>query len=335
MGYGERFKAGFMAMGPLALVIIGIVSLSPVIASILTPLISPVYSLIGADPAAFANTILAIDMGGYALAQEMGESREAALFSWIFLGTMMGPTISFTIPVALGLIEKKDHSYFAKGIMIGLITVPIGCFIGGLTAGFSISIMLTNLAPAIVFSMIVAIGLWKIPRYMIGGFAILGKGIEIIALIGLATAVLETLTGFVVIPNMAPISEGIQIVGSIAVFLAGAFPLVTFISRTGKVFLEKLGKALSVNAVSTGGLIASLAHNIPMLTTLKDMEPRGKVINVAFAVSGAFVFGAHLGFVAGLEQEFAFSMVVGKLTGGTTAVLLAIIITKPISDANY
>src|SRR5699024_10312326 len=125
LGYGEHFTDGFKAMGPLTLAMVGIISLAPVIASILTPVISPLYSFIGADPAAFANTILAIDMGGYSLAQEMGEDPEAALFSWVFLGTMMGPTIVFTITVALGIIQQKDHNYFARGVLIGLITLPV------------------------------------------------------------------------------------------------------------------------------------------------------------------------------------------------------------------
>src|SRR5690554_5743006 len=64
-GFGERFKAGFMTMGSLALAMLGIISLAPVIADILLPIISPVYDLVGADPSTFVNTILAIDMGGY------------------------------------------------------------------------------------------------------------------------------------------------------------------------------------------------------------------------------------------------------------------------------
>lgn len=66
-------------------------------------------------------------------------------------------------------------------------------------------------------------------------------------------------------------------------------------------------------------MVASLAHLIPMLALLKDMMPRGKVINVAFAVSAAFVLGSHLGFVAGMKKEMAAAMIIGKLAGGITA----------------
>ncbi|ASK63831.1 ethanolamine utilization protein EutH [Virgibacillus phasianinus] len=324
-GFGNRFSDAFNTMGSLTLAMVGIISLAPVLASLLTPIVAPVYGLIGADPAAFANTILAIDMGGHALAQEMAESPDAALFSWVFLGTMMGPTIVFTIPVALGIIEKEDHAYFAKGVLLGLITIPIGCLIGGLVANLSISMIVKNLFPTMLFSILIALGLWKKPGKMITGFSVFGKFIEIVAIIGLTAISIETLTGITVIPNLTPLSEGIQVVGMIAVFLAGAFPMVMFISTTLKKPLSKMGAMLGISDTSTTGLVASLAHNIPMLTLLKHMEPRGKVINVAFAVSGAFVFGSHLGFVAGINKEVVFAMIVGKLAGGICAIILAII----------
>ncbi|MFC0558804.1 ethanolamine utilization protein EutH [Halalkalibacter alkalisediminis] len=322
-GLGESFTNGFMAMGPLTLAMVGIVSLAPVIAKLVTPFIAPIYGLVGADPAAFANTILALDMGGYALAVEMARSPDAEIFSWVFLGTMMGPTIVFTIPVALGIIDKKDHGYFAKGVLLGIITVPIGCLIGGFVAKLDMQVVMANLIPTMALSLFIALGLWKATVKMIRGFEILGKAIEIIAIIGLTAIIVETLTGFVLIPNMTPLNEGIQIVGMIVIILAGAFPMVTFISSVFKKNLLKMGSRLGINEMSTTGLIASVAHVIPMLAIYKDMEPKGKVINVAFAVSGAFVLGGHLGFVAGMKKEMVFAMIVGKLTAGITAVLLA------------
>lgn len=45
---------------------------------------------------------------------------------------MMGPTIVFTIPVALGIIKKEDRPYLGAGVLAGMITIPIGCIVGGL-----------------------------------------------------------------------------------------------------------------------------------------------------------------------------------------------------------
>ncbi|MBN6205532.1 ethanolamine utilization protein EutH [Ralstonia pickettii] len=329
-GFGERFTAGLMTMGSLALAMIGIISLAPVIAALLLPVITPVYGLIGADPATFANTILAIDMGGHALAETMALTPDAGLFAWVFLGTTIGPTIVFSIPVALGIIKKEDQNYFAQGILIGLMTIPAGTLVGGLAAGFELEMLLRNLFPTIIISLLIGFGLWKKPKMMIKGFSVFGKLVEITAIVGLVAIVIETLTGFVVIPNLAPIEEGIQIVGTIAIFIAGAFPMVLFISRVLKRPLEKLGSYLGINDTATAGLIVSLAHIIPMLALIKEMNPRGKVINVAFGVSAAFVFGSHLGFVAGISPEMVFPMIVSKLLGGVTAVLLALFFLRKV-----
>lgn len=327
-GLGARFTEGFMAMGSLALVMVGIVSLAPVLAKLLVPVVSPVYSWIGADPAAFANTLLAADMGGYALAGQMSSNPQSALFAWVLLGTMMGSTIVFTVPVALGIIGQDDRPYFAKGILIGIATIPVGCLAGGFAAGMDAGMMLINLVPSLVFSIMIGLGLWKFPGPVIRCFFAFGKLIEIVAIIGLAAIAIETLTGFVVIPGLAPISDGVLTVGKIAVILAGAFPMITFITAYFSKYLEKLGRVLGVDRKATAGLIATLAHNIPMFMMLKEMKPRGKVVNVAFAVSGAFVFGGHLAFVAGVNKSMVLAMIIGKLAGGISAVALALLFTK-------
>jgi ethanolamine transporter len=327
MGLGQEFNDGFMAMGSLTMSMVGIISLSPILAGLLGPIVTPIYNLIGADSSGFANMLLALDMGGYALAQEMSINPQAELFSWVFLGTMMGPTFVFTIPVALGIIGREDQQYFAKGILLGIITVPFGCLAGGLVANINIMIIIANLIPTTIFSIAVAIGLWKSTAKMIKGFYFFGRSIEIMAILGLTIIIIETLTGIIIIPGMKPITEGIETVGMIAIVLAGAFPMVAFITRIFKRSLERIGHCLGMNDVSTAGMIASLAHNIPMLIMLKNMDPRGKVVNVAFSVSGAFVFGGHLGFVSSVNKEMVFAMIVGKLVGGIMAVLLAILTT--------
>jgi len=326
-GYGEKFDEGFMAMGSLAIAMVGVVSLAPVLAKILKPVIVPIYSALGADPAMFATTLLANDMGGYPLALELAQSPEAGLFAGLILGAMMGPTIVFTIPVALGIIKKSDHKFLAKGILAGIITIPIGCLAGGLIAGFDIGMILRNLIPIIIVSLLIALGLWKIPNKMINGFTLFGKGVVVVITAGTAAIVIETLTGIVIIPGMAPVWDGIEIVGAIAIMLIGAFPMVHFITQVFKKPLMKMGRMLGMGDMAAAGMVATLANNIPMFGLMKDMDDRGKVINVAFAVSAAFVFGDHLGFTAGVNREMIFPMVVGKLVAGITAVMLAAMIT--------
>ena len=53
-GLGEKFEEGIMAMGSLALAMIGIICLAPVLANLLRPVVVPLYQALGADPAMFA-----------------------------------------------------------------------------------------------------------------------------------------------------------------------------------------------------------------------------------------------------------------------------------------
>lgn len=110
--------------------------------------------------------------------------------------------------------------------------------------------------------------------------------------------------------------------------LAGAFPLVAAITKLFQKPLLALGKLLGMNDVAAAGMVATLANNIPMFGMLKDMDERGKVLNVAFAVSAAFVFGDHLGFTAGFDSTMIFPMIVGKLVGGISAVAVAMLLTR-------
>jgi ethanolamine transporter len=326
IGLGEKFDEGFMAMGALALSMVGVISLAPVLADLLNPVIGPIYRALGADPAMFATTLLACDMGGYPLAVQMAASPEIGNFAGMILGSMMGPTIVFTIPVALGIIDKADRVFLAKGTLVGIVTIPIGSFVGGIVQGLPAMVVVSNLIPVVIVAALIAVGLWKAPDAMVKGFDWFGKGVIAVITLALAAIIIETLTGIVLIPGMAPLNEGVETIGAIAIVLAGAFPMVFVITKYGQKPLMSIGKILGINDVSAAGMVATLANNIPMFTLMKDMDNRGKVINVAFCVSAAFVFGDHLGFCAGVARDMIFPMIVGKLVGGISAVLLAMVI---------
>jgi ethanolamine transporter len=327
-GIGKEFEEGILAMGSLAMAMVGIIALAPVLANLLRPVIVPVYSFLGADPAMFAGTLLACDMGAGPLATELAGSAEAAGLGGVITGSMLGATVVFTIPVALGILDRDDQPALAKGILCGIVTIPIGILVGGLVAGYPFMMVLRNLIPIVLIGALIALGLWKAERAMIRGFSWFGKGVIAVITIGLAASIVEALTGFVLIPGMAPITEGFQTVGAIAIVLAGAFPLVAVLTRLLRKPLLKLGSFLGINDTAAAGLLASLANSIATFGMVKDMDSRGKVVNIAFAVSAAFVFGDHLGFTAGFAPTLLPAMIAGKLAGGVSALAVALWLTR-------
>jgi ethanolamine transporter len=337
-GYGEQFDEGFNAIGPLAAAMAGVVAAAPVLAKVLGPIITPIYTAIGADPSMFATTILACDMGGYPLAMQLASDEAIGNFAGLILGTMMGPTIVFTIPVALGIMKKEDRPFLGAGILAGMITIPIGCIVGGLAMNMtpykiSLGRILINLVPVIVIAALIVAGLWFAPSKMINGFNIFGAGVTIVITIFTAIAVFEYQTGILfplldemVLPDadgVIPLESGLLTCGQIGIVLIGAFPMVKWITNTFGGALTKLGAALGMNDKGSAGMVANLANNIAMFNILHEMNPKGKLLNIAFAVSAAFVFGDHLGFTAGVNKDMIFPVILGKLTAGITAVLLA------------
>ncbi len=342
-GSGGQFEEGFMAMGALGLAMVGMTALAPVLAHVLGPVIIPVYEMLGANPSMFAGTLLACDMGGFFLAKELAGGDVAAwLYSGLILGSMMGPTIVFSIPVALG-------------VLAGIVTIPIGCIAGGLVAmysgvqingqpvEFTFALILMNMIPVIIVAILVALGLKFIPEKMINGFQIFAKFLVALITLGLAAAVVKFLLGWELIPSLDPIfmapgdkpgevMRAIEVIGSISCVLLGAYPMVLLLTRWFEKPLMSVGKVLNMNNIAAAGMVATLANNIPMFGMMKQMDTRGKVINCAFAVSAAFALGDHLGFAAANMNAVIFPMIVGKLIGGVTAIGVAMMLV-PKDDA--
>lgn len=359
LGYGEKFDEGFQAMGSLALAVVGLVSLSPVLLLVLAPIVTPLYNLIGASPAMFPSSFLALDMGGYALATQLaGDDIAVGQYSGLIVASMMGITISFTIPYALQMIKKGDQNLFATGILTGVVTMPVGCLLGGLAMNFtstplSLGALLRNTLPVILLAALVALGMIFNQKLMIRLFSGFGKGLGFIITVSPGIAIFQYLTGlrlplFSLMVEEDPVLGGVPLevslllVGLIAIVLTGAFPMILFLNRRLGRVMDRFGRKTGINSAASTGLLTQLASSIPVWSVLGDMNQRGKLINIAFAVSGSFVFGDALAFAGGANPEMVFPVILAKLSAGVLAVLLTLfmlnknlvkIVENPINTA--
>ena len=339
-GYGAAFDEGFQAMGPLAIAMVGVIAAAPVLSMVLRPIVGPIYQMLGSSPSIFATTLLLADAGGYPLAVELaGENIVMGQFAGIIVGCTMGCILLFDIPVALTLIQKKDRPLLACGILVGVITAPIGCFVGGIVMNvmtdysMHLGTMLLSLLPVILVAVVLAAGLWFKPIALMNGFAKFGAFVTGLIAIFVAIAVFQYETGIrfplfhlmveAGADGVSPLANSIEILGDIAFVLLGAFPMVEFIKRHCGGALAKVGSKLGMNETASAGIVATLANNIPTFQMMKDMNPKGKLMNVAFASCAAFMFGDHLGFVAGVNADMIVPMIFAKLACGLSALALA------------
>ncbi len=320
---GDEFEKGILTLGPLSLSMIGMMTIAPALANWLLPVITPIANLLKFDPSALAGVLIANDMGGANLAKSIAQNDLLGAFHGLCVSSMLGATVSFTIPVALRSASKENHPDVLLGLLCGISTIPVGCFVSGLIMGINALTVLINLIPALVISVIIIIGLIKFPSATIKVFSVFGKIISIIITFGLVLGIFQQLTGKILLKNTAPILESASTVFVICITLAGTFPLIAIISKLLKKPLGLLGKKLNLDDTSVVGLIATLANSIATMESSDKMNKKGRVMNFAFAVSAAFVFGDHLAFTLSFNSSVLIPVIIGKLVAGVSALLVA------------
>ncbi len=329
-GLGKEFEKGFNLLGQLVLSMLGMIIIAPILADILSPLFDFVYNVFGIEPSIIPASLFANDMGGAPLAIEVAKNTQLGTFNGMIVASMMGATISFTIPLALGCLKKERHKELILGLLCGILTIPIGCLIAGFICKIAFIPLLLDLLPLIIFAGIISFGLLRFPNTCIKIFSVLGTLIKIIISIGLMLGITELLLGFKPIKNADSAFNAITICLNASVVMAGTFPFLFVISKALSKPMNKLGGALKVNGYSTVGFISTLANNVSTFDLMKDMDKKGAFINSAFTVSSSFLLADHLAFTMAFMPSFLLPMVIGKLVSGLLAVLLALLIYKRV-----
>jgi ethanolamine transporter len=126
------------------------------------------------------------------------------------------------------------------------------------------------------------------------------------------------------------LDEGFKIIFHIGVVLSGTFPLIAIISKLLKKPFKKLGEKTGLDEASVLGFVATLANSIATIENAGKMNRKGRVMNLAFCVSGAFVFGDHLAFTLSYNGEHILAVIIGKLVAGALAILMAGFAVKKI-----
>lgn len=270
-------------------------------------------------------------------------------------GYMAGATIVFTIPVALKMLEKRDRKYLALGVMSGLLAIPIGVFVASAIIALSHPVIRevvftnadatyqlalswaqigVNLVPLIIICVALALGLKLKPDAMIKGFIVFGRVMEAALKIVFVLVVVEYFTGIFttvfgsfgfdpIIADDEDMFRALETSGAIGIMLCGAFPMVYLIRKYLAKPLAKIGGAVGLSSDATAGLLAGSANVLALLSVVKDLKARDKVICMAFAVCCAFLFGDHLSFTANFQPSLIVPVLLGKLAAGICAIAFA------------
>lgn len=362
-GLGKSFEEGLQTVGTLFMPLTGLMISVPYLTQFTQKVFGELYHRIGADPAIAATTFIPSDIGGYLLAQQIAETPENWIMALV-VGYMAAPVISFNIPVGLAMLEKKDHGYLALGAMSGIIAIPLGvlttCLVLFLTSpsiretfstvgpatyqlSFQLSSIFLNLVPLSVLCLVLALGLRYWPQKMIKGFMVYGKLLMSALKLIVAFAIVEYYTGFFsdilggwgFSPLLADDRESfraIELLGTIAMMLAGAFPMVYLLQTYLRKPLTKLGSLFGMTSVGSAGLLAASANALAMFKMIKDMPPGDKVMCIAYSVCAGYFLGDFLAYSTNFQPTLMFPILVGQFTGGVAGILVAKKIALPLAQ---
>ncbi|AET69439.1 ethanolamine utilization protein [Desulfosporosinus orientis DSM 765] len=363
-GLGKAFEEGLQTVGTLFMPLTGLMISVPYLTRFTQKVFGELYHRIGADPAIAATTFIPSDIGGYLLAHQIAETPENWIMALV-VGYMAAPVISFNIPVGLAMLDKNDHGYLALGAMSGIIAIPLGvlttCLILFITSPairtafstigpatyhltFQLSSIFLNLIPLSIFCLLLALGLRYLPNKMIKGFMVYGKVLMSTLKMIVAFAIVEYYTGFFskflggwgFSPLLADEQESfraIELLGTIAMMLAGAFPMVYLIQKYLHKPLTKLGSLVGMSSVGSAGLLAASANALAMFKMIKEMPAGDKIMCIAYSVCAGYFLGDFLAYSTNFQPTLMFPILVGQFTGGLAGILVAKKIALPLAQS--
>lgn len=323
LGVGEEFKKAFALFCPMALSMLGMIVIAPAIGVWLTPAFEGFYRLLGIDPSIIPASLFANDMGGMQLAQSVCKAGNIGAYNAFVISSMMGCVISFTIPFSIGMVRKDQHKDMFFGFLCGIITIPVGSLVAGLMCKIPLGALLINLIPLLILSGILILGLLLFPKVCIKCFSVFGVFMKILSIVGLMLSVFTFLTKVEISPHLDTFENGAFICANACVTLSGALPLMALVTKLMNKPLGKVSAKVGIDNTSSVALLGTLVTNASTFGVMDKMNRKGVVLNSAFAVSAAFVFGGHLAFTMAFNQHFVAPMIAGKVISGICALVLA------------
>lgn len=360
-GIGKEFLDGVYTIGPIFIPVAGIMASVPYLASFIEGFIAPSLRGIGADPA-IASSLIAVDMGGYQLAEATADSQSGWILASL-LGFTLGATLVFFIPVGMAMLPRRDHRYLGLGIMCGILTVPLSAFLTILILKTGVLLrpevsfdadstwrfdigwteLFLGLAPVMVIVIAIALGLRFAPSATLKTFMWFGRGVDTFAKIVFALSIVEYFTGVFssiwsgwgfdpIIADEVDQFRALEVAGYVGIILAGAFPMVYVLRTYCSKPIGAVGRRVGLSADATTALVAAIANVMALFRVIPTLRPRDKVIAIAFMVCGTDALGGHLAYAANVQPNMLVPLIIGKILAGVVAIFFARWLAFPMAD---
>ena len=324
LGLGSKFERALALMGPMATSITGVIVMVPILSWALQHTIVPLFAIIGFDPGVFGG-LIPIDWGGFFLAQGLANDPRLGLFGGVNVAGTFGTALSFAVPLGMRVLKDKEkQDAFARGILEGLVILPISLILGGLAAGLGFGEIIWHSLPILILSALVLFGIWKNLPLMVRIFTVFSQILRAIGIIGITVGAFQQMAGVTLIPGITPILDALRIISMITVTMLGCLPLSEFLTRLLRKPMEKLAAKVRTSPEALSNPFMTLASGTAGIIAMQDFDPRGIELNAAFVVYAVSALSAQLSFILNNAPNYTPSYMVSKFAGAFLALLFSV-----------
>lgn len=191
-----------------------------------------------------------------------------------------------------------------KGFIVGIIMAPMGVLIAGILLGIDFPVLMAHFIPLLVFCLLLSGGLMKFPEKLIRVFSIFAKGVQWVIGIAFFFTILSVFVPPLAYTDMESVHEAVTILFKCSIIIGGSLVLSEVILKFFRSKLQRLAARIKINEVSIISFLMNFSTSLAILPLYSRMDEKGKMINAAFSVSGAYVIGGQFAFISSVADGY-------------------------------
>ena len=225
-----------------------------------------------------------------------------------------------------GSLFNIDRGLLIRATVKLLPTAVISLAVGGLMLDLPVRQLFFNMIPVLVLCMVLIAAFVLVPALTMKIMIFLGNAIRIFSFLLFGVAVFGIFMPKYAVVEDALIEEMLFMVLRMVIAACGGLVLSQVALKRLQKPIQRIGAVLGINEEAVVGLFLSFIQSLAMLPLFSKMDKRGKVLNAALSVAGAYVVGGQMTFVASLiPGNWVTAYMISKVLSGGLAVALAVI----------
>lgn len=290
-------------MGPTTIAILGVSSVGLVFIESHAKAIAQLDSILFFDPSMLVGVMLCPEMGAFSLTRQMTDDAGLIVFNGIVIAGLLGQVTSFQFPVFFASLDKSYHDVIIKGFIIGLSVIPVGLLIGAVMLKLSLSVFIFEFCPIFVMCLLLAVGMIRVQRVTVKIISVVARLIQIIIYLSLVIAMIGIFVPAYEYVENYYIDDALRVILQCTIIICGALALSDVIVKLFNKQLSWIASKIGVNNVSVVAFILGMVNSLAVLTLYNKMDEKGRLMAAAFAVSGSFLLGGQMAFVASVVDD--------------------------------